>query len=436
MQRPPVIFSWLRFVAFSFLTNRGLLLASSLSYTTVLSLVPLLAVAFSLAKGFGIYEAPFLRNVLLRLTAEKTDVVDAVLGYIQNTNVKALGFIGVATLFITSVSLLSTMEEAFNIIWHAKTRRGLWSRFTNYVTVILVCPVFILAAFSVTATLQSASVVHWLREIELVHRALTVGLKALPMVMISISLFILYKFLPNVRVSSRAAVAGAATAGICWQSTQTLYIRYQIGATGYNAIYGSFAQIPLLLIWLYISWLIVLAGAEIANACQNFFRIRHEDMVRTLSVSDRRDLSLLLALMLAERTEKRGAPLADSEAADHLGMPLKLVDQELKKLVRIGTAVRVDGDEDAEGENGSSAERYILAVPPDRLTVGELVVAWEGLRNGGRGDGPDTGEMSDLAERFPELSRIKERLNAACLDGSAQTLREAWLAMRPADSEN
>jgi DNA-binding IscR family transcriptional regulator len=157
-------------------------------------------------------------------------------------------------------------------------------------------------------------------------------------------------------------------------------------------------------------------------------------MVKTCSVSDRRDLSLILALMLTERAEKRGAPLADSEAADHLGMPLKLVDQELKKLVRIGAVVRVDGDEGVEGGNGSTAERYVLAVPPDRLTVGELVVAWEGLRNGG--DGQETGEMSDLAERFPELLRIKERLNAACLDGSAQTLREVWSAMRPADSEN
>jgi membrane protein len=426
MPKAPVMFSWLRFVAASFLSNRSLLLASSLSYTTVLSLVPLLAVAFSVAKGFGIYEAPFLRDVLLRLTAEKTDVVDAVLGYIQNTNVKALGFIGVATLFVTSVSLLSTMEEAFNIIWHSKTRRGLWSRFTNYVTVILVCPVFILAAFSVTATLQNASVVRWLREIELVNRAFTVGLRAVPMVMVSISLFILYKFLPNVRVSALAAVIGAATAGVGWQGTQTLYIRYQIGATGFNAIYGSFAQIPLLLVWLYISWLIVLAGAEIANACQNFTRIRHEDTVRSYSVSDRRDLALILALMLTERAENKGAPLADMEAALPLEMPVKLVDQELKRLARMGVAVRVDDGGDTEG----NTERYVLGVPPDRITVGELVVAWEGLRNV---NGKDEGELSDLAERYPELVKIKERLNVSCLEGSTQTLRDVWLTMPPAD---
>jgi len=413
MLQAPFVFSWLRFVAASFLGNRGFLLASSLSYTTVLSLVPFLAVAFSVSKGFGIYEAPYLRDVLLRLTAEKADVVDALLGYIQNTNVKALGFIGVATLFVTSVSLLSTMEEAFNIIWHAKEKRGIWSRFSNYITVILVCPVFILAAFSVTATFQNASMIQWLREIELFNQAITMALKAVPMVMVAISLFILYKFLPNVKVSSYAAVTGAAIAGFAWQTTQALYIKYQIGATGYNAIYGSFAQIPLLLVWLYISWLIVLAGAEVANAAQNFSRVRREDTAKSYSFADRRDLSLLLALMLTERAENKQPPLADMEAAEPLGVPVKLVLQELRKLARMGVAVRVDG----EGEG----ERYVLAAAPDKITVGELVVAWEGLRG-------DT-DLEDLSVRYPALAEIKTRLSASCLEGSTQTLRDVWAAM-------
>ncbi len=406
MVKGPVIFSWLRFVGASFLRNRGLLLASSLSYTTVLSLVPLLAVAFSVSKGFGIYEAPYLRDVLMRLFAEKTDVVDAVLGYIQNTNVKALGFIGVATLFITSFGLLSTMEEAFNIIWHARSQRGVWSRFSNYITVILVCPVFILAAFSLTATLQNAAVVQWLREIELVNWVLTLALKAVPTLMVAVSLFILYKFLPNVKVRAVPAAIGAMVSGLAWQSTQAVYIKYQIGVTGYNAIYGSFAQIPLLLVWLYISWLIVLAGAEIANASQNFTRIRDEDSVRDHSFSDRRDLALMLALMLARRAENRQPPLSDMEAATALRLPALLVAEELGRLARMGVAVRAEGD----------AERYVLAAAPDRITVGELVVAWEELR-GSEGTG-------ELAARFPELKRIKERLNASCMEGSTQTLRE------------
>ncbi|MFP5223009.1 MAG: YhjD/YihY/BrkB family envelope integrity protein [Acidobacteriota bacterium] len=420
MRRIPLVLSWLVFVVSSFLRNRGLLLAASLSYTTVLSLVPFLAVAFSVAKGFGIYETPLLRDVLLRLMAEKSDVVDAILGYIQNTNVKALGFIGVATLFITSVGLMTTMEEAFNIIWQAKTQRGLWSRFSNYITVILVCPIFILAAFSVTATLQNAVVVQWMREIELLNSALTIALKSVPMVMLSVSLFIVYKFLPNVRVTSLAAVIGAGSAGLAWQSTQTLYIKYQMGVTGYNAIYGSFAQIPLLLIWLYISWLIVLAGAEIAHASQNFTAIRLADSAKNYSFSDRRDLAVLLALMLTERAENRQPPLRDIEAALAVGMPVTLVDDELRRLARLGLAVRTEAGEGVEDQE-DAREGYVLAAAPDKITVGELVVGWEGLR-GEEG-------MGDLAQRYPALNAIKERLTLSCMEGSRQTLRDVWLSM-------
>lgn len=420
---PPLLF-WLTNITSSFLRHRGLLLASSLCYTTVLSLVPLLAVAFSVAKGFGIYEAPFLREALLRLTAEKTEIVDAILGYIMNTNVKALGFIGVATLFITSVGLLSTMEEAFNIIWHAKTRRGLWSRFTNYVSVILVCPVFILAAFSATAGLESATVVLWLRGITVVDWLMGLGLKAVPTAMVTIALFILYKFLPNVRVRFLPALAGSLLAGLCWQAIQAVYIRYQIGVTGYNAIYGSFAQIPLLLIWLYISWMIVLLGAEIANALQNAVRLRQEEMATVYSVADRRDLMLLLALMLARRAEERQPPLADTEAADLLDAPLPLVDEELRGLCRLGLAVPVRTDKDSE--------HYALSAPPDSVRIGDLVVGWENLRglrqDQERGDGLDATKVGDLASRYPELTAIRKQLAGACREGMMQTLRDlaAW----------
>jgi len=318
------------------------------------------------------------------------------------------------------VSLMTTMEEAFNIIWHAKSQRGLWSRFSNYITVILVCPIFILAAFSVTATLQNASVVQWMREIELLNKALTFALKAVPMVMVSISLFIVYKFLPNVRVSAFAALVGAASAGLAWQSTQTIYIKYQIGVTGYNAIYGSFAQIPLLLIWLYISWLIVLAGAEIANASQNFTRVRTEDSAKHYSFADRRDLALILALMLTERAENRQPPLQAAEAALAVDMPLRLVEEELSRLARLGVAVRA-GEGQGEDVPDTGGESYVLAAAPDRITVGELVVGWEGLR------GEEA--VGDLTQRYPALSAIKERLSASCLEGSSQTLRDVWLSM-------
>lgn len=417
MSRPPLPIDWLRFVAESFMRNRGLLLASSLSYTTVLSLVPLLAVAFSVSKGFGIYDAPFLRDVLLRLTAEKTDIVDTVLGYIQNTNVKALGIIGVAGLLFTSVGLLSTMEEAFNIIWHATQPRSLWNRFTNYTTVILVCPLFILAAFSATASVQSASAVQWMRETEILNTALSIALKCVPLAMVSLSLFIVYSFLPNVRVSFFASAVGALIAGFFWQSIQTLYIKYQIGVTGYNAIYGSFAQIPLLLVWLYISWLIVLAGAEIAYALQYFTRLRLEDAARNFSVTDRRGLALSLAVLLAGRAEQRLPPLDGAEAAGELGVAISAVAEELQRLARIGVAVQVSSER--------TPPAYVLAGAPDKFAMEEIVLAWEALRPEGAAHSPPIGH--------PALETIRKELESSRLEGHRHTLRDVWLSGRTAE---
>jgi len=292
--------------------------------------------------------------------------------------------------------------------------------------------VFILAAFSATAGLQSAAVVQWLRAISVVDWLLGLGVKAVPTAMVSIALFILYKFLPNVRVRFLPALAGSLLAGLSWQATQAVYIRYQIGVTGYNAIYGSFAQIPLLLVWLFISWVIVLLGAEIANALQNADMVRQEETAKAYSVADRRDVMLLLALMLARRAEKRQPPLADTEAALLLEAPVRLVDAELRGLCRLGVAVPV--------KSGRDADCYALSAPPDTVRVGELIVGWENLR--GRGHGEESGPEPDserspgaglaggsnaaggLASRYPELARIREQLACACREGTTQTLRD------------
>ncbi len=418
--RRPVVLSWVLFVVDSFMRNRCFLLASSLCYTTVLSLVPLLAVAFSLAKGFGIYDAPFLRDVLLRLMAEKTDVVDAILGYIQNTNVKALGVIGVATLFVTASGLLATMEDALDIVWRATSRRPVWNRFANFVTVVLVCPLFILAAFSVTATLQNAQAVQWLREIALVNSALSLMVSATPMLMVTASLFVLYKFLPNAPVRSLPALIGALVAGLAWQATQAAYIRWQIGVTGYNAIYGSFAQIPLLLVWLYISWVIVLAGAQIANAVQNYSRQARQDDAARASHAHRRDVALLCAILMAGRMDEGRPPLDPASATVDLGVPESLAAQELARLARRGVALRVHAP--------AGEERYVLAAPPDKISVGEVIAAWEGL-------GRDTAGMpqeAELNESFPLLEDIRAGLSDTLATAAPMTLREAWARLQQA----
>ncbi|GAB6038818.1 hypothetical protein JCM15519_33770 [Fundidesulfovibrio butyratiphilus] len=400
-------------VSRNFLADRCLILSASLSYATTLSLVPFLAVAFSLAKAFGLYEAPFLREALLRASAEKVEVADAVLGYISNTNLQALGAVGVATLFVTSVGLLGSMESALNAIWGVRDRRAGWSRFSSYVTVVLVCPVFILAAFSATASLHNAVVTQWLARFALANQIYLLGVKALPVLMVWAALFLLYAFLPAARVRRVPALAGALLAALCWQAAQAAYIRYQVGVTGYNAIYGGFAQVPLLLLWLYISWVVVLAGAETAKCLQGLagpFLTRKD---KALCVADRRDLMLVAALMLAERAEDRGGPLDPTEAAGALGLEKKPVARALEDLVRLGAAVRA-----AEGEEAGG---YVLAAAPDRIVAGDLLVAWDNLRDPGEGVEPGLG--------FSLLSAVRNETARAIRESAPQTLRELWLSL-------
>lgn len=361
-----------RFVAASFLKDRCLMQASALSYATVLSIVPLLAVAFAVTKGLGLYDAPQVRQLLLGLTAERAEVADSILQYIQNTNVQALGVIGTAFLLVTAVSLVGTIESAFNAVWKVPADRELGKRFINYVAVIVICPVFFFAAFGATAGLQNTALVRWLLEFALLSRAYLLFLAFLPYLMLWAALFLLYRFLPNTRVRFSSAALSALLAATLWQMTQRLYIGYQAGATGYNAVYGSFAQIPLLFLWLYVSWLILLLGAEVGHALERRRDIRDGEEAAALSPADRRSLGLFILAALAADADARLAPATAPELAARLDAPRSGVETLLGILRTAGLTARI------ECENADPA--WLLAAPPDRITVAEAVAALETAR--------------------------------------------------------
>lgn len=323
----------------AFHDNRGLILASALSYTTVLSIVPFLAVAFSIAKGLGLYNAPQVHDLLLRLTAGREEVVGHILGYIQNTNVKTLGTIGTALLLATAVSLLATIEGAFNAIWKAKAKRGPWTRFTSYTALIVVCPVLLFAALGATATMQGTALSRWLLGFSLAQSALTVFFTLLPFLIVWTIFFLLYKFLPNTKVGNLPALAGALLGGSLWQGLQWAYLKFQFGASSYNAIYGSFAQIPLLLLWLYMSWAIVLLGAQVSRTVQHYREDIREAFLARLTQAERHGLGLLLLVVLAKAAAARRLPPACPVLASRLGLPLDLVETTLGTLAGAGLVV-------------------------------------------------------------------------------------------------
>jgi len=397
-----------RFVAASFLKDRCLMQASALSYATVLSIVPLLAVAFAVTKGLGLYDAPQVRQLLLGLTAERTEVADSMLQYFQNTSVQARGVIGTAFLLVTAVSLVGTIESAFNAVWKVPADRELGKRFINYVAVIVICPVFFFAAFGATAGLQNTALVRWLLEFALLSRAYLLFLAFLPYLMLWAALFLLYRFLPNTRVRFSSAALSALLAATLWQMTQRLYIGYQAGATGYNAVYGSFAQIPLLFLWLYVSWLILLLGAEVGHALERRRDIRDGEEAAALSPADRRSLGLFILAALAADADARLAPATARELAARLDAPRSGVETLLDILHAAGLAARI------EGENAVPA--WLLAGPPDRITVAEAVTALETAR-------PDrTPEPAFLARNATLAARLSPLADPAA--AARTTLRD------------
>lgn len=355
---------WMYMVGNGFVADQCLLRASALAYTMVLSLVPLLAVAFSISKGFGFQNSAFIRTLLMQASAGNTEIVEAVIGYINNTNVKTLGVAGVGLLFFTVISLLGNIEASFNSIFGVKSQRNLWRKFADYLAVILVCPLLIIVAISATASLQNTAFIQQVLSVSVFSTLYIALLKLLPYFTTWLALIFIYIFIPNTRVRFPAALGGAIIAGTLWQLIQLAYIQYQASASNYNAIYGSFAQVPLFLIWMFISWVIVLLGAEICFAFQYSESYYSEARMSEYSFDDRQKLgALILALITSRFMDGRLSP-SNEDIASALGAPVKLVNHVLFMLSRGEIVVKVDRP---------GAEAYTLARPPQTVRVVDVM---------------------------------------------------------------
>ncbi|UIJ37769.1 YihY family inner membrane protein [Desulfobaculum bizertense] len=362
---------WIYMVGHGFIADQCLLRASALAYTTVLSLVPLLAVAFSISKGFGFQDSDFIRSILLRATTGNPEIVDAIVGYINNTNVATLGVIGVSFLLFTVISLLGNIEASFNSIFGIKAQRSIWRKFSDYLTVVLICPLLILVAISATASVQNTGFIQNILSYSVFSTLYIITLKALPFITTWFALLFIYIFIPNTRVRFWPAFGGAFIAGTLWQVTQVLYIKYQVTSSNYNAIYGSFAQVPLFLIWLFISWVIVLLGAEICFALQFSETYYSEARLNDYSFDDRQQLAVLM-LALLTHVFMQGKETPDNETIAHrINAPVKLVNDVMYMLAQSRIVQKIDHP---------GSEAFSLARPPEKVRIVDILRALSHFR--------------------------------------------------------
>jgi membrane protein len=240
--------------------------AASLVYTTLLALVPLLAVSFSVLKGFGVHNQvePLLLNFLHPLGDKGVELTQRIIGFVNNMKLKVLGYLGLGLLMFTVISLIQKMEGAFNHIWHVRQGRSFVQRFTEYLSVTIIGPVLVFSALGVTASLMSTRLVRKLVAVESFGGILMVGTKILPYLLTVGAFAFVYIFVPNTRVRRDAALVGALISGVLWEASGWAFTSFVVKSTRYTAIYSGFAIVITFMIWLYLSWLILLVGASVA----------------------------------------------------------------------------------------------------------------------------------------------------------------------------
>ncbi len=410
----------LALVVRGFISDGCMLRASALTFTTLLSLVPLLALVFSVLKGFGVQNE--LEPLLLeQLAVGGGEAVTKIVEYINNTNVARLGTYGLVFLIATVLTLLSNIEESFNSVWGVKETRPMLRRFTDYFSVVTIGPLLVVVAISMTSTLKSQQLVITLTEYEYVGEVLLFMFEILPFVVMWLVFAGLYLFMPNVKVSPKAALVGGVFGGTLWQLSQWGYLSFQVGVARYNAIYGTMAALPILMVWIYLSWMIVLLGLEMTYATQNLTTIRQDLRGKRINFSSIEFIAVTVLLFVSRRFYTGKRALGQEELASQLDVPPRLLRTILEELSRLGFVVATTHENDAAG--------YQPAKALEKIRMHDVI---RGLAV----DGSDYNRLRNNCERRV-VAGLEETLLVAEREAlNDMTLRDLVLRAEQADNQS
>ena len=334
--------------------------AMSLVYTTLLSMVPLLALSFSVLKAMGVHNEllPLLYQFLEPLGAQGEEIAEQIVEFVDNIKVGVLGSIGLLFLVYTVVALVQKIERSFNAVWRAPHMRSLAQRFSSYLSVITVGPLLMVAGIGVSATIFGSAIVQEMREIEPFGILIALVSRAMPFILTALAFTFVYVLVPNTRVNLRSAFVGGAVAGVAWQGASLIFASFAVNATRYEAIYSSFAIGILLLIWLYINWLILLTGATISYYHQHEKAISARREVRS-SPQVEEQVALTLMHMVARAFDRGEKPPRQELLAVELSIPGDITQMVSDKLIRAGL-LRIGGERGDELIPAKSLDRIRL----------------------------------------------------------------------------
>jgi membrane protein len=308
--------------------------------------------AFGIAKGFG-FEKFLQKELLERFQGQEevaTRIIDFAHSLLEATKGGVIAGVGLLVLFWAVIRVLRDIENSFNAIWGIEKDRSLGRKFSDYLTIIVICPILLTMSGSITIFIstQVEMITAKFGLLGYVSNLIFMSLKVLPYCVIWGLFAFLYILVPNTKVRFRSGLIAGIIAGSAFQAVQWGYIYFQVGVSKFNAIYGSFAALPLFLAWLQLSWVIVLIGAEIAFAHQNVDTYEFEPDSQRISPFFRRILSLMVAHLLTHRFANGEKPLTAQEISQILEIPIRLLRQILSDLVHSGIASEIKATDDTD----------------------------------------------------------------------------------------
>jgi membrane protein len=374
-----------------FVQNLVKLQAMALAFETLLSLAPLLAVVFSLLKAFGVHNRmePALAEALAPLGEKGQEITDHLIGFVDKMSASALGSVGLVTLFITVLSLMSTIEDSFNHVWRVKSPRRLARRFSDYLSAIVVGPVLVFAAVTITATLQNNAIVHALASLQAFGAVILFLLRLIPYITLWGAFTFVYIFIPNTRVRLSSALVGGLVAALLWQTVGWGFAVFVTSSTRYYVIYSSFAILLLFLLWLHVGWMIVLLGAQVAYAHQHIHFYQREHDLLAQNTSGREKLALQLLVLIGRNFYQGLDPINVLELSNRMRLPAGVIKELLQMLTQTRVLISL-----------ADEESFVLGRDPQSISIKEIL---DSVRNGGK-------KANSLSDGNQEESQVNELL--------------------------
>jgi membrane protein len=312
--------------------------ASALTLYTLLSVVPILALGFGIAKGFGM--DAYLKKQLVNNLENNQEFLTKAIDFANNLLVRTKGGlvagIGLLILFWTVIKVFINIESSFNDIWQIKKSRSFARKFSDYLSLMFISPVLFISASASNVFIYQTlhNIDDRIKIIGYVSPFIFFFLKLIPYFLIIVLFTLVYIIMPNTKVNFKAGLTGGIFAGIVFLLVQWIYVKGQIGVSQYNAIYGSFAALPLFIIWVQLSWQIVLLGAKISYSTQNIEMYEFETETIHMNDYSRRNLSIQIVHRIIDNFKEGLKPLTPKELSEELHIPIRMINAVLSDLVK------------------------------------------------------------------------------------------------------